>query len=153
MVVVRVAPGPDGQQQVDVSLHDDLLVLETCADSTQTLITLANALKPPTPPSKENKYRTNVVPVQDLLASISAEAFGRSEGEYDFDQDFAGAQEMAGSGSDLGLGSDSSLRVDSQFYGDEDGEELFDATKSPSLSRDPTMEDTAEGVLLTGFDA
>lgn len=153
MVVVRVAPGPDGQQQVDVSLHDDLLVLETCADSTQTLITLANALKPPTPSSQENKYRTNVVPVQDLLASISAEAFGRSEGEYDFDQDFAGAQEMAGSGSDLGLGSDGSLRVDSQFYGDEDGEELFDATKSPSLSRDPTMEDTAEGVLLTGFDA
>lgn len=153
MVVVRVAPGPDGQQQVDVSLHDDLLVLETCADSTQTLITLANALKPPTPPSKENKYRTNVVPVEDLLASISAEAFGRSEGEYDFDQDFAGAQEMAGSGSDLGLGSDGSLRVDSQFYGGEDGEELFDATKYPSLSRDPTMEETAEGVLLTGFDA
>ncbi|KAJ6784668.1 hypothetical protein PWT90_00411 [Aphanocladium album] len=151
MVVVKVAPGEDGEQQVSVDLRDDLLVLETCADSTQTLITLTNALKPPTPPSKENKYRTNVVPVQDLLASISAEAFGRSEGEYDFDQDFAGAQELAGSVSDAG-GSDSSFRVDSQYYGTAStGEELFDATKSIT-SEGTRMEDTTEGVLLTGFD-
>lgn len=150
-VVVNMAPGEDGEQQLTVDLRDDLLVLETCADSTQTLITLANALKPPTPPSKENKYRTNVVPVQDLLASISAEAFGRSEGEYDFDQDFAGAQEMAGSVSDAG-GSDTSLNIDSQYYGTAStGEELFDATKS--MHSDGTrMEDTSEGVLLTGFD-
>ncbi|PNY25148.1 Autophagy-like protein 2 [Tolypocladium capitatum] len=148
-VTVKVMPAPDGDgNQVDVELRDDLLVLETCADSTQTLITLANALKPPTPPSKENKYRTKVVPVQDLLASISAEAFGKPEGEYDFDQDFAGAQEMAGSvGSDVGYGSDS-LRVDSQYYGGQsDGEEIFDATR-----HGPTMLDTSEGVLLTGFN-
>lgn len=151
MVVVKVAPGEDGEQQVAIDLRDDLLVLETCADSTQTLITLANALKPPTPPSKENKYRTNIVPMQDLLASISAEAFGRSEGEYDFDQDFAGAQEMAGSVSDAGE-SDGRFRVDSQYYGTASaGEELFDATKS-MLSEGTRMEDTTEGVLLTGFD-
>jgi autophagy-related protein 2 len=151
-VVANVAPGPGGERQVNVDLRDDLLVLETCADSTQTLITLANALKPPTPPSKENKYRTNVVPVQDLLASISAEAFGRAEGEYDFDQDFAGAQELAGSGSELEYESDNSLRIESQFYGEEEaGEELFDATKS-MLSQGTTMEDTNEGVLLTGLN-
>lgn len=151
MIVVNVAPGDDGEQQVVVELRDDLLVLETCADSTQTLITLANALKPPTPHSKENKYRTKVMPVQDLLASISAEAFGRSEGEYDFDQDFAGAQEMAGSTSDAG-GSDSSFRIDSQYYGGASaGEEIFDATKS-MLSEGTRMEDTTEGVLLTGVE-
>ncbi|OAA53106.1 Autophagy-related protein [Cordyceps fumosorosea ARSEF 2679] len=151
MVLVKVAPGEDGEQLVTVDLRDDLLVLETCADSTQTLITLANALKPPTPPSKENKYRTNVMPMEDLLASISAEAFGRAEGEYDFDQDFAGAQELAGSVSDAG-GSDSPFRVDSQYYGTESaGEELFDATKS-ILSEGTRMEDTTEGVLLTGLD-
>jgi autophagy-related protein 2 len=137
---------------VDVELRDDLLVLETCADSMQTLITLANALSPPTPPSKENKYRTNVVPVQDLLASISAEAFGRPEGEYDFDQDFAGAQEMAGSGSSTGFDDGSPLRVDSEYYDkQDDAEELFDATKSVS-SYGTIMEDTNEGVLLTGFN-
>lgn len=151
MIVVTAAPGEDGERQMSVNVRDDLLVLETCADSTQTLITLANGLKPPTPPSKENKYRTNVVPMEDLLASISAEAFGKSEGEYDFDQDFAGAQEMAGSSSDVD-GSEGSFRIDSQYYGTESvGEELFDATKSATLSH-TGMEETSEGVLLTGFE-
>ncbi|KAG8410149.1 autophagy- protein 2 [Metarhizium acridum] len=151
-VVAVIIPDPESEAKIEVEVRDDLLVLETCADSTQTLITLANALKPPTPPSKENKYRTKVLPVQDLLASISAEAFGRPEGEYDFDQDFAGAQEMVGSGSEDEFGSGKLLPVDSRFYGSQSaGEELFDATKSMELSQDALMEDTNEGVLLTGF--
>lgn len=154
MVIVNVQPGPGGKDQVEIEVRDDLLVLETCADSTQTLITLANALKPPTPPSKENKYKTNIVPVQDLLASISAEAFGQSEGDYDFDQDFAGAQEMARSESEIGSEvGDSPLRVEPKFYRHESGEELFDATKMSGLSRETSMEETQDGVLLTGFDA
>jgi autophagy-related protein 2 len=152
-VTVNVAPDLDGEKQVEIEVRDDLLVLETCADSMQTLISLANALSPPTPPSKENKYRTNIVPVQDLLASISAEAFGRPEGEYDFDQDFAGAQEMAHSQSDVGFGSDDSLRIESQFYGEEPvGEELFDAMKLSITSEDARMQDTNEGVLITGLE-
>lgn len=151
--MVEVIPEVDGEKQVNVDFKNDLLVLQTCADSTQTLISLANALKPPTPPSKENKFRTNVMPVQDLLASISAEAFGRPEGEYDFDQDFAGAQEMAGSGSDGGRSTDSPLQINSQYYqGAESelvGEELFDATSSSILAHETTMKDTNEGVLLT----
>ncbi|KAL7933312.1 hypothetical protein V8C35DRAFT_305500 [Trichoderma chlorosporum] len=148
-VTVSVAPNADGEKQVEVEVRDDLLVLETCADSTQTLISLANALSPPTPPSKENKYRTKVMPVQDLLASISAEAFGKPEGEYDFDQDFAGAQEMAKSQSDFG---NDSLRVESQFYGDElGGEELFDAMKTSITSQDARMQGTTEGMFSTGL--
>lgn len=152
-VVAKMMPSPDGdgERHVEVELRDDLLVLETCADSTQTLITLANALKPPTPPSKESRFRTKVMPVQDLLASISAEAFGRPEGEYDFDQDFAGAQEMAGSGSDVYYGRDSPLRVQSDFFG-EHGEELFDATKSHDASPSITMQGTPEGILVKGLD-
>ncbi|KAG5940190.1 hypothetical protein E4U53_007655 [Claviceps sorghi] len=153
-VVANIIPVQDSATTVRVEVRDDLLVLETCADSTQTLIALANALKPPTPPSKENKYRTKVLPVQDLLASISAEAFGRPEGEYDFDQDFAGAQEMAGTGSDDGSGSERMLSVNSRFFGSPSagGEELFDATKSITMSREALMEDTNEGVLLTKFN-
>ncbi|PHH88794.1 hypothetical protein CDD83_7043 [Cordyceps sp. RAO-2017] len=158
---VRPVYSPDGLvedgKQVEVELRDDLLVLETCADSTQTLIALVNALKPPTPPSKEDKYRTKVVPVQDLLASISAEAFGKPEGDYDFDHDFAGAQELlAGSVSDVDYGVGGSrlmARADSRIHDEQlDGEELFDATASvSSLLGETTMQDTAEGVLLTGF--
>ncbi|KAF5024794.1 hypothetical protein F66182_3138 [Fusarium sp. NRRL 66182] len=158
-VEIDVKALEDGEKQLNVELKDDLLVLETCADSTQTLIALANALKPPTPPSKENKYLTDVVPMQDLLASISAEAFGRPEGEYDFDQDFAGAQEMAGSGSEADYNTDSPLQVDSQFFSEEPvGEELFDAMSSSIISHESRqstgtkMKDTNEGVLLTNFD-
>ena len=150
--VVNVIPGAEDGKQVEVDVRDDLLVLETCADSTQTLITLANALKPPTPPSKEIKYRTNVMPVEDLLASISAEAFGRPEGEYDFDQDFAGAQEMAGSDADFA--SDGSLGIDSRYYGEQqlEGEEIFDAMNTSGLSFGASVQDTEEGVLLPGLN-
>lgn len=149
-IIVDIVPGVDGEKQVEVDVKDDLLILETCADSMQTLITVGNALKPPTPASKEIKYRTNVMPMEDLLASISAEAFGRPEGEYDFDQDFAVAQEMAGSGSDADFGSDGSLRVNSQYYDDQnlEGEEMFDAMKSSGLSH-TSMQEVPDGVLLS----
>ena len=151
--VAHMVPDANGDVQVDIEVREDLLVLETCADSTQTLITLANALKPPTPPTKENRFRTQVLPVQDLLASISAEAFGRPEGEYDFDQDFAGAQEMAGTDlDDLEQSEEGLLSVDSRFYGSQPaGEELFDATNLDA-SQETRMEDTSEGVLLTGLN-
>ncbi|KAE8379967.1 hypothetical protein BDV26DRAFT_258320 [Aspergillus bertholletiae] len=65
----------DGTQSLDVELRDDLLILETCADSTQTLISIVNGLQPPTPPSVTKKYRTEVLPLQDMLASFSGDAF------------------------------------------------------------------------------
>lgn len=152
--VVKVSESrDDGEKHVDVELRDDLLVLETCADSTQTLITLANALTPPTPPSKENKYRTSVVPVQDLLASISAEAFGRAEGDYDFDKDFELAQELGGSDEDDMSGDGSPLQIDSRYYEDAGpSEPLFDAEGSIT-SNATTTQDTHDGVLLTSFNA
>ncbi|KAI0885504.1 uncharacterized protein GGS22DRAFT_161084 [Annulohypoxylon maeteangense] len=147
----------DGNKWIDVELRDDLLVVETCADSTQTLIALANALAPPTPPSKEIKYRTNVVPVEDLLASISADAFGKAEGDYDFDNDFGLAQELGrDDDSDFGIGDSgqsSPLSVDSRYYNEPSVEaQLFDATDS-MLSERTTTQDTTEGVLLTNFSS
>ena len=72
-----VESGRSGEKSIDVELRDNLLVLESCADSTQTIFGLLNGLKPPTPPSKEIKFRTEIVPVQDMLASLSGEAFGQ----------------------------------------------------------------------------
>lgn len=65
----------DGAKSLDVELKDDLLVLETCADSTQTLISIMNGLQPPTPPSVNVKYRTEVMPLQDMFASFTGNAF------------------------------------------------------------------------------
>lgn len=64
-----------GDKSLDVELRDDLLILETCADSTQTLIGILNGLQPPTPPSATAKYRTEVMPIQDMLASFTGDAF------------------------------------------------------------------------------
>ncbi|KAK3307926.1 uncharacterized protein B0T15DRAFT_90514 [Chaetomium strumarium] len=146
---VKATKDAAGETRLEVEVRDDLLILETCADSTQTLIALAGALAPPTPPSKENKYRTSVVPFEDLLNSIRLEAFGGAEGDYDFDNDFAVAQELGESiGSDeelYGGPNDNPLNLDSQLY--EEGalhEELFNAA-----SESTKIEDTNDGVLLS----
>ncbi|KAF7594319.1 autophagy- protein 2 [Aspergillus hancockii] len=65
----------DGTKSLDVELRDDLLILETCADSTQTLLSIVNGLQPPVPPSVTKKYRTEVLPIQDMLASFTGDAF------------------------------------------------------------------------------
>lgn len=65
----------DSTQSIDVEVKDDLFVLESCADSTQTLQNVLNGLTPPTAPSTEQRYRTEVVPVEDMLASFSGDAF------------------------------------------------------------------------------
>lgn len=73
----------DEGTSLDVEIRDDLFVLESCADSTQTLQTIINGLKPPMPPSIDLKYRTEIVPVEDMLTSFSGDAYAmpqRSEG-------------------------------------------------------------------------
>ncbi|KAJ6090219.1 hypothetical protein N7486_009034 [Penicillium sp. IBT 16267x] len=69
----------DGTKSLDVELRDDLLILDTCADSTQTLIAILNGLQPPTPPSVTAKYRTEVMPLQDMLASFTGDAFSADD--------------------------------------------------------------------------
>lgn len=72
---VKIYNTEEGNKSVDVELRDDLLILETCADSTKTLINLFNGLVPPTPPSTAVKYRTEVMPLQDMLASFTGDAY------------------------------------------------------------------------------
>ncbi|KAI9840580.1 MAG: autophagy- protein 2 [Sclerophora amabilis] len=64
-----------GETSLDFELKDNLLVIESCADSTQTLLAIFNGLKPPSTPMKDLKYRTEIVPIQDMLASLSGDAF------------------------------------------------------------------------------
>ena len=66
--------GSEAETMIDVELRDALLVIETCADSTQTLQMILSGLQPPMPPSEDLKYRTEVVPVEDMLASFSGDA-------------------------------------------------------------------------------
>jgi autophagy-related protein 2 len=151
--MVQMTTGEDGERSIDIELRDDLFVLESCADSTQTLIAVLNGLTPPTPPSQEIKYRTKVIPVHDLLASLSGDAFGTAEGDYNFDDDFGlveGSEgELAG-----GEGVDD-LDFDSHYYqkdaDDQYSENILNDDASSSASTRLTSRDTHDGVLLDSF--
>ena len=150
--IIRLIKDEDGEPSVDVELRDDLFVLESCADSTQTLIATLNGLVPPTPSNKETKYRTKVIPVTDLLASLSGDAFGTAEGDYDFDEDFGIDQALSESGDPEGEGPDD-FNFDSNYYQHdpadlyEEIEEVKDDTRSEA-SLPVTLHDTSDGVLL-----
>ena len=62
----------------DIGFRNNLFILETCADSTQTLVQILSNLSPPVPPSKEVKYRTEILPITDMLASFTGDAFATS---------------------------------------------------------------------------
>lgn len=146
--VAQVSTDEDGDPSIDIELRDDLFVLETCADSMQTLITVLNGLTPPTPPSKDVKYRTKVIPVEDLLASLSGNAFGTAEGDYNFDDDFEvpGAEDISGEELD-------DFDFDSHYYQstDEQYTPLFGDEATSSTSAQVTAKDTHDGVLLESF--
>lgn len=73
-VLVNIAGDSKNQPQlVDVEFKNELFVLESCADSTQTLIAILNGLQPPTPPSTAEQYRT-VVPLQQMMESFTGDA-------------------------------------------------------------------------------
>ena len=86
----KTTKSEDAETHLDVEIHDDLFVLETCADSTQTLEVVLGGLAPPTPPSKGLKYRTEIVPIENMLASFSGDAFSadpRMEDDTDYSAD------------------------------------------------------------------
>ncbi|KAG0643496.1 hypothetical protein HOY80DRAFT_1032960 [Tuber brumale] len=66
--------GAGGEKAVDLEIHDKLLLMESCADSTQTLMAIVNGLKPPLPEGEEVKYCTEVMPI-DTLRSLTEDAF------------------------------------------------------------------------------
>ncbi|RAR12287.1 autophagy regulatory protein [Stemphylium lycopersici] len=73
-VYVKIAgDGQDQPQLVDVEFKNELFVIESCADSTQTLIAILNGLQPPSPPSTAEQYRT-VVPLQQMMESFTGDA-------------------------------------------------------------------------------
>jgi autophagy-related protein 2 len=147
--IVQMTANEEGDRSINVELRDDLFILESCADSTQTLIAILNGLTPPTPPSKEIKYRTKVMPVQDLLASLSGDAFGTAEGDYNFDDDFPiDVSESEYPGDEEG----DELEFDSHYY-QKDSSERYSQTvlefeAGSSTSTHLMSRDTRDGVLL-----
>ncbi|KAL9612934.1 MAG: hypothetical protein Q9167_002517 [Letrouitia subvulpina] len=87
---IRTAKGiRDSIRLLDVELNGSLLVLETCADSTQTLQDIITRLHVPRPPESEAKYRTEVIPVENMLASLTGNAFASDSLSADDNKDHA----------------------------------------------------------------
>ncbi|TGO60571.1 hypothetical protein BCON_0034g00060 [Botryotinia convoluta] len=147
---VLLSVDDDGQNCLDVELRDDLFVLESCADSTQTLVSVLGKLAPPgkAPRKEENTYQTKVVPLNNLLASVSIDAFGTPEGQYEFSNDFTELGDLAEEGgSELGFDSDYCKG------GSDDGykEAVLDDSEDSLASLNLTARDTRDGVLLDSF--
>lgn len=64
---------------IEVDVKNELLLLETCADSTQTLMATLSALVPPTPPSKQAKYLTEPMTIEDMMASFTGDPFAEPD--------------------------------------------------------------------------
>ncbi|CZT08846.1 probable Autophagy-related protein 2 [Rhynchosporium graminicola] len=147
--IIQMSTSEDGEQSLDVELRDDLFVLESCADSTQTLIAVLGNLSPPILPTKETKYRTKVIPVQDLLASLSGDAFGTAEGDYNFDDDFGLGEGLA---EDFSAEDVDDLDFDSHYYQSDTVEGYDEAVLEDEdgsvASTHVTSRDTHDGVLL-----
>ena len=60
---------------VEVGVKNELLLLETCADSTQTMLATLGDLIPPVPPSEQPKYLTEPMTIDDMMASFSGDSF------------------------------------------------------------------------------
>lgn len=69
-----VDAGENGDKAIDLEVHDDLLLMESCADSTQTLLAIVNGLKPPLVEDESVKYCTQVMEI-DMFRSLTENAF------------------------------------------------------------------------------
>lgn len=134
--------GLAAERTVEVELRDTLLVVETCADSTQTLQTILHGLQPPVPPSKDLKYRTEVMPVEDMLASFSGNPVETrhigSAGGFDAETEV----------NEMDDESDQDMEFVSTFYGLDSQTE--DQDISDSMSEDLDFRTSSQSTLNVG---
>jgi autophagy-related protein 2 len=71
--------GPDHERFIDVELRDEFFLLETCADSTQTLFSVLGGLSPPALANDDPKFRPQLdhglMTLDDMVNSFSGDAF------------------------------------------------------------------------------
>ncbi|PNS17315.1 Autophagy-related protein 2 [Sphaceloma murrayae] len=73
---LQITESLDGaDRSVEVDVKNELFLIETCADSTQTLMKTLSALAPPLPPSKEDKFRVEAMTMDEMVASFTGDAF------------------------------------------------------------------------------
>ncbi|KAG9514859.1 hypothetical protein KCU93_g9656, partial [Aureobasidium melanogenum] len=137
--------GPSHDRFIDVELRDEFFLLETCADSTQTLIAVLNGLSPPAVANNDPKFRpqpdTGLMTLDDMVNSFSGEAFVKPgpapSALFDAEIDLPLSEEDS-----LMVGSDTALEPVDEGMGFEDGDfysggNLQSDTVESLLEQDP----------------
>lgn len=134
---------------VKAQLSTELLSLETCADSTQTLIQLINGLKPPLEISEALKYHTEIDPVE-VMKDIEAVAFG--EGAFT-DTEIATHSMSLDSGEDL-ISDDLPTNLDfvESYYGGDSSRSLSGFGRSKLASSSSSSSSGQNGMQYSKAD-
>ncbi|KAJ4402071.1 autophagy- protein 2 [Didymella pomorum] len=148
-VLVNIAgDGKDTPQLVNVEFKNELLVLESCADSTQTLIEVLNGLQPPTPPSTAERYRT-VVPLQEMMESFTGDAIPAQD-EYG-DDDFMNNADLIEDEVPTNLEFVGSIYSQGLLHSEAMGDSMIDQDGLGALASSPTIKDSDDRGLLESF--
>ncbi|KAG9591755.1 hypothetical protein KCU77_g7179, partial [Aureobasidium melanogenum] len=163
--------GPSHDRFIDIELRDEFFLLETCADSTQTLIAVLNGLSPPAVANNDPKFRpqpdTGLMTLDDMVNSFSGEAFIKPgpapSALFDAEMDLPLSEEAS-----LMVGSDTALEPMDEGMGFEDGDfysggnlqsdtveslleqDPFEMTSSPQFGDDALLRSLRKE--LGGFD-
>jgi autophagy-related protein 2 len=148
-ILVNIAgDGKDTPQLVNVEFKNDLLVLESCADSTQTLIEVLNGLQPPTPPSTDERYRT-VVPLQEMMESFTGDAMP-AQSEFE-DEDFMDNADLVEDEVPTNLEFVGSIYNQDMPTNEDMGDSMLDQDDLDALAASPVVKERGERGLLESF--
>ncbi len=149
-VYVNIAgDGNADPHMVDVEFKNELFVLESCADSTQTLIAILNGLQPPTPPSTAERYRT-VVPLQEMMESFTGEMVSGPEGGEE--DDFMSTADLVEDEVPTNLEFVGSFYNSQSLPTDEElGDSLLGEDDLGALASPPTIRQRGDRALLESF--
>ena len=140
--------GKSTPQLVNVEFKNELLVLESCADSTQTLIDVLNSLQPPTPPSMIERYRT-VVPLQEMMESFTGDAIP-AQGEVE-DDGFMSNADLVEDEVPMNLEFVGSIYSQDLPTNEQMGDTMLDEDDLEALATSPAVRQRGDRGLLESF--
>lgn len=159
-----------GDKATEVDFRVELFLLETCADSTATLFATLGDLAPPGAPSREAKYLTQPMTIEDMMASFTGETVEEPEVSpetlFDVDDDITIGSDLLDDiphfgSDDRDLFEESEMTAslygpvsgilgdDGDFPADPDADQAFSETVASLLDEDPFEMAELPGDVMT----
>jgi autophagy-related protein 2 len=113
------------QTSLLIDIAPEVVIIETCADSTQTMIEIFDGLKPPSIPETKPQYLTDAMLPQDLMNEFSGEEFESLEQDDETESTMLDEEDEMKS-----VLSDESWDMIGSFYSTADGDDGSSRKKS-----------------------